>query len=246
MKTQAEKNEIIRKLRGEILAMEGVRTPDLGQPPKTGLGIIEQAFYGGVFPTGAVHEFISIAPQDVAAATGFMAGLASSLASKQGTCIWIGSYDLVFPPALKAYGVSPERFVFINSSGNKELLWATEEALRCPSVAMVIAEVPELSFTQSRRLQLAVEQSGVTGFIHRYRPRSENTVACTSRWKISPLPGHVYNHLPGVSFPRWDVQLLKVRNGTPGRWQVEWTADCFRSVSDQEFLIDQAHIQQTG
>jgi protein ImuA len=28
--------------------------------------------------------------------------------------------------------------------------------------------------------------------------------------------------LPGVAFPRWQVELLKVRNGKPGIWQLEW------------------------
>jgi len=40
-----------------------------------------------------------------------------------------------------------------------------EEALKCESLSAVIAETPEISFTVSRRLQLAVEQNRVTSFI---------------------------------------------------------------------------------
>jgi protein ImuA len=36
--------------------------------------------------------------------------------------------------------------------------------------------------------------------------------------------------MPGVGFPRWNVQLLKVRNGKPGAWQIEWSADGFRHI----------------
>lgn len=39
-----------------------------------------------------------------------------------------------------------------------------EEALKCGGLAAVVGEVQDISFTASRRLQLAVEQSGVTGF----------------------------------------------------------------------------------
>jgi len=37
--------------------------------------------------------------------------------------------------------------------------------------------------------------------------------------------------MPGVGFPRWNVELLKVRNGKPGTWQVEFSAGRFRHLS---------------
>ena len=111
----------------------------------------------------------------------------------------------------------------------KEILWVMEEALKCEGLAAVIAETPEISFTASRRFQLAVEQSRVTGFIIRRNPKNLAT-ACVTRWKISPLPSATEDGLPGVGFPRWNVELLKVRNGTPGKWQLEW-AGRFRHVS---------------
>jgi len=36
--------------------------------------------------------------------------------------------------------------------------------------------------------------------------------------------------LPGVGFPRLNVELLKVRNGKPGSWQVEWANGKFNEV----------------
>ena len=66
-----------------------------------------------------------------------------------------------------------------------------EEALKCDGIAAVVGEIQELSFTVSRRLQLAVEQSRVTGFILRNNPRNLNTTACVTRWKITPLSKYV-------------------------------------------------------
>ena len=106
-----------------------------------------------------------------------------------------------------------------------------EEALKCEGLVAVIAEMPEINFTASRRLQLAVEQSRVTGFIIRCNPRSLNITACVTRWKIISLPSMLPEDMPGVGFPRWNVELLKVRNGRPGTWNIEWKAGRFRHYS---------------
>jgi protein ImuA len=39
------------------------------------------------------------------------------------------------------------------------------------------------------------------------------------------------NGIPGVGFPCWNVELLKVRNGRPGTWQVEWRGGRFTHLS---------------
>ena len=36
--------------------------------------------------------------------------------------------------------------------------------------------------------------------------------------------------MPGVGFPRWQVDLLKVRNGNPGSWTVEWSKRRFNTI----------------
>ena len=121
--------------------------------------------------------------------------------------------------------------IFINLQKEKEIYWAMEEALRCDRLTAVIGEMKEMNFTTSRRLQLSVEQSHVTGFIIRNNPQSVTANACVTRWKISPLPGELADRMPGVGFPAWNVELLKVRNGTPYTWQVEFAAGRFRHLS---------------
>ena len=98
--------------------------------------------------------------------------------------------------------------------------------MKCNGLAAVVCELQELSFTSSRRFQLAVEESAVTGFILRVNPRKLSTTACVTRWQISSLPSEA-TELPGVGFPNWNVELLKVRNGKPDSWQVEWAAGKF-------------------
>lgn len=234
------------QLRGEILALEGYGQLQERLPVQTGLGRIEQAFPGARFPTGAVHELISPAAEQAAATSGFLAGLVSAFLKPGTRCLWISSGRLIYPPALKAFGLSPDRIIFIDLRNDKEALWVIEEALKCSALPVVVGELRELDFTQSRRLQLAVEQSQVTAFIHRRAPRKENTTACLTRWKITPLPSETEAGLPGVGYPRWQVTLQKVRNGKPGSWQLEWTPQGFRHVNGLRIASVQPFIIQTA
>jgi protein ImuA len=240
---QAAKQDIIQQLQKEVLSMQRLRKGG-GSNISTGLREIEKAFPDQTFPLGAVHEFISNARQDAAATNGFMAGLLGKLVGK-GTSIWVSNKRTLFPAALSCFGIAPERMIFVDLRRQKDVLWAVEEALRCNAVAAVVGELGELSFTESRRLQLAVEQSRVTGFIHRYSPRSDNVTACVTRWRIKPLPSSS-NGIPGVGFPRWNIQLLKVRNGKPGNWDAEWAAGEFRFITRTPFATVETQQRKAG
>lgn len=237
MKQPVAKNDIIERLQQEILSMQGFKKSFSKACINTGLGPVETAFPQQTFPTGAIHEFLSYAAEDAAATNGFMVGLLGNLMQQGGVVLWISNKRTVFPPALKFFGIDAERIIFVDLKKQKDVLWAVEEALKCASLSAVVGELKELTFTESRRLQLAVEQSRVTGFLHRYAPATENTVACVSRWKITPLSSVTEDGLPGVGFPRWNVELVKVRNGKPGSWQFEWAAGAFRHIVNTPLAI---------
>lgn len=228
---QATKQEIINKLRRELLTWEGFKPPQPGEGDHFGLGTLETAFPNGVFPTGAIHEFISNSPEDTAACGGFIVGLVQKLLTGGGACLWISYTRRIYPPALKLFGVDPDRVIFIDVPLQKDLLWVTEEALKCEGVATVICETKDLSFTESQRLQLAVEKSRVTGFVLRKNVRKINTTACVTRWQIRPVRSQLRPGMPGVGHPRWQVELLKVRNGKPGNWTVEWKRQGFETIT---------------
>lgn len=224
------KEEIISQLRQDMMRWEGFRPQQCGGHHDLGLGPLANAFPDGVFPTGAIHEFISSSPEDTAASGGFIAGLVQKLLSKGGACLWISYTRRIYPPALKLFGVEPDRVIFIDVPLQKDVLWVTEEALKCEGVASVICETKDLSFTESQRLQLAVEKSHVTGFILRKDVRQMNTTACVTRWQVRPVRSQLRSGMPGVGHPRWQVELLKVRNGRPGNWTVEWKKQNFQTV----------------
>jgi protein ImuA len=106
-----------------------------------------------------------------------------------------------------------------------------DEALKCGAISAVVGELHDLDFTASRRLQLAVEQSKVTGFVLRKNHRNIPATACVSRWKISPLPSDQIDNLPGIGFPKWRVELLRIRNGKSGVWDLQWRNGRFKTVT---------------
>lgn len=219
------KAHIIAQLQKDILHLQGLKPSATDVGFDGGLGFIKGSFPNATFPLGAMHEFVCSGPEDVSASEGFIAGIVSAIMQKGGITIWISSSRLVFPPALKAFGIEPDKVIFIRLQRDKDILWVLEEALKCEGLAAVIAETPEISFTASRRFQLAVEQSHVTGFLIRRNPGNVASI-CVTRWKITPMPSRQEEDLPGVGFPRWQVELLKVRNGSPGKWEIEWAGRC--------------------
>jgi protein ImuA len=221
------KKQIIDQLRKEILLKQGYKPIPADAARIKGLEQVEAAFPNGVFPVGMMHEFVSPQIEHSAASGAFIAGLLESLMEQGGICLWVSAGRTVFPPALKKFGIEPDSIIFVDARREKEVLWVTEEALKCEGLTAVIAEIRDLNFVQSRRLQLAVEQSKVTGFVLRNQVIKPSTTTCVARWQITPLPSEPQDGLPGVGFPRWQVELSKVRNGMPGTWQVEWRGNAF-------------------
>nr|WP_294942601.1 Error-prone repair protein ImuA [uncultured Mucilaginibacter sp.] len=241
------KKDIINKLRKDILHWEGFKPPGVGNGGIMGLGPAEAAFPNGIFPTAAIHELLCPTPEHTAATGGFLGGLLSTLMQQGGACLWIGTTRKLFPPSLTAFNVEADRVIFVDLNSEKDALWAIEEALKCEGLAAVIGELKDLNFAQSRRLQLAVENSKVTGFILRSSHTKPGATTCAARWQITHLPSQLEDELPGVGFPRWQVDLLKVRNGNPGSWQLEWIDGRFIPIEEKAMkpgLIDDEMITQ--
>jgi protein ImuA len=222
--------ELISRLQKDILQWEGYKPPENGRKEILGLGPLELAFPNGVFPKSCVHEVVCANREQAAAAGGFISGVISLLMQQGGIGVWIGSTKR-FAPALAGFKVAPHNIIFINLRKDEELLWVMEEALKCPGLTAVICETKELTFKQSQRLQRAVENSRVTGFVLRNAVKL-NSTACAARWQITSLPTTDMGGLPGLGFLRWKINLLKVRNGQTGSYILEWNEGYFMPVQE--------------
>lgn len=237
---QALKADIITQLKKEIFALQGFR-PLVHAQQAIELGTINHSFPHSTFPLGVNHEFICNNKESITASSGFISGILSALLKKGGAALWISSSQLIFPPALVSFGIEPSQIIFIHLKNQKEINWTIEEALKCEGLTAVIGELSSIDMTISRRLQLATEQSRVTGFLIRYKPKQLTTTACVCRWHIEHLKSETNEGLPGVGFPRLKVELLKVKNGKPGQWILEWSNRKFNEVMMNRSSVIEEH-----
>ncbi|PWT73523.1 MAG: Error-prone repair protein ImuA [Bacteroidetes bacterium] len=242
----AVRKEIISRLEREILPLEGLKSLATDNHINLGFRPIEASFPNAIFPVGCIHEFLSSSKQNLAATNGFIASLLSKLMQFKGASIWISASRTLFPAALQQFGAEPHQIIFIDLKKEKDVMYAVEEALKCTRIAAVIGELKDITFKESRRLQLAAEQSRVTGFLVRHQPKIVNTIACVSRWRITSSRSELADGLPGVGFPRWNVELLKVRNGKPGIWQLEWQYNHLHEIRKNIASISQEEVRKTG
>ncbi len=237
--------DIITRLRREILPLQGYKPCQTERQRFRGLSPIEAAFPDNRFPTGAIHEFMTTSSSSAAATTGFIYSLLTNLMNKGQAAIWITKSHQLFPVALAQFNIAPDRLIIIEANKEKELLWVTEEALKCEGLAAVICEIPDISLIASRRLQLAVETSGITGMIMRNTLKN-NITSAIARWRISSLPCKTPNDLPGLGFPRWNIALEKVRNGRPASWQFEWNGNQHREILPERTMNITQLNRKTG
>lgn len=237
-----EKQKIFRSLKQQILLLEGFKEPLLTEDTK--LGHINKAFPNGVFPFSALHEFFCFNQEEASSSSAFIAAMLSPRLPKGTTAVWISPTCKIFPPALKWFGIEPHQVLFLNIKKEKDISCAINEALTCSSLSAVVGEMSEMSITASRRFQLAIEETGVGCFILRSNPKNLMTTA-VSRWQIKPLHTKMEDGFPGIGHPRWQVKLLKARNGKPGTWDIEWVNGSFRYVSKLA-IIHKALQKQTG
>jgi protein ImuA len=240
------RRDIISRLERDILPLEGLKLLSTDNTITLGFPAIEQAFPHAIFPVGCIHEFLYSSEQDFAATNGFIAALLGRLMQFNGVSLWISSSRTLFPAALKQFNIEPQQIIFVDLRNEKDILYAVEEALKCNRLATVVGEIQEISFKESRRLQLAAEQSRVTVFLIRPQRSIAGTIACVSRWRVASLPSEPIDGMPGVGFPRWNVELLKIRNGKPGKWAIEYSTNRFKEIRQNILSAPRTEMRNTA
>ena len=153
-----------------------------------------------------------------------------------GVLVWILPAHI---PELPFLGALPsglnERLHIFRPTGETDLLWSVEEALRASAVGLVIAEPQQsLSLTAGRRLQLAAEAGQTRGLMLIRNEAGSN--AAESRWVCEAVPGAGQDS----TLQRWS--LSKNKKGTMGSWVLNWngTSSAFNLVSEARERHEQA------
>jgi len=207
----------------ERLNRYGSAVEDPGVLPLT-LPPIDDRLPRGGLPLGRLHRVAGAGGDPAgAAATGFAARLLARL-QRRGPVLWCATADDLYPPALAALGLDPDRLILVRPRDETGVLAVTEEALRTPGFGAVLAEAARADLLAERRLQLACEARGTTALLLQRRPiapRSGRTAAsaAVTRWTVAPAPSG--GSAAWVGPARWALDLTHSRGGLPGRWIVE-------------------------
>lgn len=152
---------------------------------------------------GRVHEVLGDSADIFALA---------AAAASAGPLIWIGlgrEVTTLAPAALQHF-VDPARLILTVGLNRGELLWAAEQALRARSAPCVIVELQDgPGLKESRRLQIAAEESGAIGFV--LIQGRARTSAAETRWHCEAAAGR-----------GWVWTCMKSKRGAPGAWRVSW------------------------
>ena len=228
---RADRRRRLERLRTALARLEGPAPDAPGACLPLGLAGIDRALPGGGLRRGRLHELCGAACP--AAALGFAVALLGRLLAEPGHAVWIGRQADLFAPGLAALGLPAARLILVRARARESGLWALEEALRCPGLVAALAEVDHLTLSQSRRLQLAAEATGVTALLLRPPCRGlgakATPSAATTRWQIDPLPSRAGSDLGP---PRWRVELVRCRGGRPGVWSVAWQQEGWHEIAD--------------
>lgn len=179
MSSSAVRAETIEALRRQLVSTQ--RTQSSQQCISTGLKSLDDLLPGGGLPTSALIEWISddvgqsaasIALRTLAPMLALPGCLAviderhefqADAARSQG--IPLTRLLLVRPQHIALEASVPtgrSRFIRRTSAAHSDALWALEQAARCPGIRAVLAWLDRSSSAVMRRIQLAVERSGVS------------------------------------------------------------------------------------
>ena len=244
---------LIRDLRSSLSAHTPCAEASAGQAFGTGAPPVDETIGG--LARGAIHDVYAVTGPDAVAAQGFALGLAQRATTR--SIVWIAQtrsrseIGHLYGPGLVGLGLDPARLIYIDARTTRDLLAAGEEALGSGAVGAVIlcgwGESREITLTTGRRLAMAAQRGGVTGFFMRAAARPTPSAAWT-RWSIAsalsrPLPAGA----PGAMAFR--AALTRSRSGiAPAEWLLEWDGDTqtFRSPAASGGLVSVPRHRQAG
>ena len=190
---------------------------------------LDAALGGAGLPLGRWHEAAGegLEGETGVAAGAFVACVAARLADR-GAVVWAMRRPDLYPPGLAGLGFPAERLIQVRVRDEAQALAVLEEALASVGVAAAIAEVGCVDLLAGRRLTLACEVQGATGFVIRRRPfgggapTGAKGSAAATRWRIAPAPSVPAAGEPGLGAPRWRLTLDRAPGGRGGAWIVEF------------------------
>jgi protein ImuA len=132
----------------------------------TGFPALNRLLVDGGLRRGALTEWVGEAHGSGAMSLGLH--VAAHLLREEGTLVVIdeaGDRGDFYPVGAMQLGIPLDRTVVIRPDSAKSALWAWEQSLRCPGIAVTFGKINTRNDRAIRRLQMAAESSGGMGFL---------------------------------------------------------------------------------
>jgi hypothetical protein len=158
--------DLLQDLRDRIRGIEGIRDRgprENGVP--TGFPALDRFLADGGLRKGTLVEWHS--DVDGRGAATMALAVSAYVLRPGGMLVVIDDPHEFYPVGAAQLGVPLDRTVVVRPDGQRAALWAWEEALRAPGVAVTFGRLGATTDRVVRRLQLAVEAGGGLGFLVR-------------------------------------------------------------------------------
>lgn len=192
----------------------------------TGLAPLDQLLPDGGFRLGTLVEWLSDESGSGALTLALLT--ASQILKSSGSLMVIDSQRTFHPPAAAGLGIDLDRTIVVrpNESPRRQhqrvrpaqsndALWALEQSLRSPAVALTICRLDYLNGHVFRRLQLAAEVGGGLCFLMRPLTAARQPTWADVRLQVKSITESA-SRSDGEPARRMRIELLRCRSGLTG------------------------------
>jgi len=248
---------VIDDLRRQLLRSQVIRSDR--KIIRTGFSRLDQLLPERGLPSGAVIEWVSDC-EGLRSATLALRCAAACL-KDPGALAVVDTLHSFHPQSLAHLGIPLSRLLMVrpgqpptgsrlsetglSQAQRSDALWALEQLARCSGVRVVLAWIDRLSSTAQRRLQLAVENSGVPVFLMGPQTALQHTSWADLRFHVQSVSrseaADSHQATTVTARSQIAVQLVRCRNSVQHHGQV--LLDCDHetgAVSETPELADSA------
>lgn len=220
--------EVLERLSREIDKLQTSSSAQPKQPAlSTGAAALDACLPHGGYIPGSVVEYLRLTPACGATYLALTAA-ASAMRSTGGFLVVVDPLAQIYPPALASHGIDLSKVVVVRPESQADAIWAIDQALRTPAVAVVVSELLRLDDRSARRLQLAAERGRGLGLLLRSAGARKSPSWAEIQWLVRSVARQPQlrqrNTASGQSSQSgWRnvarqlyVQLARVRGSNPG------------------------------
>lgn len=158
-------DQVVHELRERIQGVAAGGQRAEGKYVSTGFEALDRILGHGGLRRGSLIEWTGAGEGSGAATLALK--VAANVLRHDGTFVVIDKAGEFYPVAAADLGMALERTIVVRPESRHDALWAWEQSLRCPGVAITFGWIDAIDDRVLRRLQLAVETGGGLGFLLR-------------------------------------------------------------------------------